>query len=310
MLAPGAALASVVVARPIIFGIRDGAAFGLVAVGLVLIYKSSKVFNFAAGEFTTIGAFATYLAASGFDIRLGVHVHVPKLPFALAALIGILAGLLFGLLTERLVVRPLANRPRVVILVATAAVAITVIPVQLALGAKAFRFRPLVRGNAFNLLDVFVSWQQIFVLLALLVVGAALALFFRFTDLGLATLASSQEAVATRLMGIKLNRIAVLTWGIGGALGGLAGVLLPPVPGQFFPAFGTTDVLIPAFTAAVLGGMTSVPGAFLGGILVGIVSNFAQTNFNHVPGANAIAVLILLVGVLLIRPTGLLGKEA
>ena len=87
-------------------------------------------------------------------------------------------------------------------------------------------------------------------------------------------------------------------------------MLLPPVAGQFFPAFGTTDVLIPAFTAAVLGGMTSVPGAFVGGVLVGVVADFAQTNFADVKGPNAIAVLILLVGVLLIRPTGLLGKEA
>src|SRR5437764_12487048 len=172
-------LLSVVIARPFIFGIRDGAAYGLVAVGLVLIYKSSKVFNFAAGEFATIGAFATYLTSQGFDIRLGVHIHVPKFPFALAALTGIIAGLLFGLVTERLVVRPLSDRPRVVILVATAAVAITVIPVQLALGSKAFRFRALVNGNAFHLFGVFVSWQQVFVLLALAIVGVALAVFFR-----------------------------------------------------------------------------------------------------------------------------------
>jgi branched-chain amino acid transport system permease protein len=318
-------LASVVLARPLIFGIRDGAAYGLVAVGLVLIYKSSRVFNFAAGEFATVGAFATYLSATGFHLNwlgfIGLHLHFPKLDFAwgafpagfaLCALIGITAGILFGLVTERLVVRPLADRPRVVIQVATAAVAITLLPLQVILGngAKAYRFRPIVTGNAFHLFGVFVSWQQVFVLLALLLIGTGLAVFFRYTDLGLATLASSQEPVATRLMGIRLNRIAVLTWGLAGALGGLAGVLLPPTAGQFFPAFGTTDVLIPAFTAAVLGGMTSVPGAFLGGILVGIVADFAQTNVTSINGPNAVAVLVLLVGVLLVRPTGLLGKEA
>jgi branched-chain amino acid transport system permease protein len=319
-------LSSVVLARPLIFGIRDGAAYGLVAVGLVLIYKSTRVFNFAAGEFATIGAFATYLGTTGFHLNwfgfLGLHIHFPKLDFTgpgnfpsgfvLCALIGIVCGVVFGLLTERLVVRPLADRPRVVILVASAAVAITVIPMQLILGngAHAYKFRPLMNGNAFHLFGVFVSWQQVFVLLALLLVGTALAVFFRYTDLGLATLASSQEPVATRLMGIRLNRIAVLTWGLAGALGGLAGVLLPPTGGQFFPAFGTTDVLIPAFTAAVLGGMTSVPGAFVGGILVGVVADMAQTNVTSINGPNAVAVLILLVGVLLVRPTGLLGKEA
>src|SRR3954447_25060225 len=317
-------LAELVLARPLIFGIKDGATYGLVAVGLVLIYKSSRVFNFAAGEFVTIGAFATYLAANGFHLdwfgSVGLHLHFPKLGFTwpgnfpsgfvLCALIGIMAGLVFGLLTERLVVRPPADRPRVVLLVATAAVAITIIPLQLLNGGKAYSFRPLMKGNAFHLFGVFVSWQQVFVLLTLVIVGTALALFFRYTDLGLATLASSQEPVATRLMGIRLNRIAVLMWGLAGALGGLAGVLLPPTGGQFFPAFGTTDVLIPAFTAAVLGGMTSVPGAFVGGILVGVVADFAQTNFTTVPGPNAVAVLVVLVAVLLARPTGLLGKEA
>src|SRR3954470_17331141 len=118
MLAP---LTGLVIARPLIFGIRDGATYGLVAVGLVLIYKSSRVFNFAAGEFVTIGAFATYLAATGVHLNwlgcIGIRVHCPKLNFswgafpagfALCALIGIAASMVFGLVTERFVVRPLS----------------------------------------------------------------------------------------------------------------------------------------------------------------------------------------------------------
>ncbi|MDQ1396106.1 MAG: branched-chain amino acid transport system permease protein [Acidimicrobiaceae bacterium] len=309
----------VVLARPLIYGIKDGAAYGLVAVGLVLIYKSSRIFNFAAGEFVTLGAFATFLASKGFHLKLGlfgvhVHFHLVPLPFLMAALIGVLLGAGAGLLTERLVVRPLADRPRVVLLVATAAIAITLIPVQLTFGAgRAYSFRPLIRGTAFHLFGVFVTWQQLLVVVVLILVGTALAAFFGFTDLGLAVLASSQEPTASRLMGIRLNRVAMLTWGMAGALGGLAGVLLPPTtgsPGQFFPAYGTTDVLIFAFTAAVLGGMTSVPGAFLGGLIVGIVQDFAQSNFTKIQGPSSIAVLVVLVGVLLIRPSGILGKEA
>jgi branched-chain amino acid transport system permease protein len=178
---------------------------------------------------------------------------------------------------------------------------------------RAYSFRPLIRGTAFHLFGVFVTWQQLLVVVVLILVGTALAAFFGFTDLGLAVLASSQEPTASRLMGIRLNRVAMLTWGMAGALGGLAGVLLPPTtgsPGQFFPAYGTTDVLIFAFTAAVLGGMTSVPGAFLGGLIVGIVQDFAQSNFTKIQGPSSIAVLVVLVGVLLIRPSGILGKEA
>jgi branched-chain amino acid transport system permease protein len=271
------------------------------AIGLVLIYKSSRIFNFAAGEFATVGAFGAYLTKG----------HVP---FVLAALIGVLAALGTGLLTERLVIRPLANRPRVTLLVATAAVAIFVIAFQFLAGAqgKLFGAKALVSGNAFRLTGVFVSWQELVIVVVLAASGAALAWFFGRTDLGLATLATSQEPTAARLMGIRLNRVAMLTWGLAGALGGVAGVLLPPLTQNFTPAFGTTDLLIPAFTAAVLGGMTSVPGAFVGGLVLGLVQNLTQFNVssNSLPGAPSVAVLVVLVLVLVVRPTGILGKEA
>jgi branched-chain amino acid transport system permease protein len=290
-----------VVAQPLVQGLANGAGFGLVAVGLVLIYKSSRVFNFAAGEFVTLGAFGTYLA----------NFYVP---FGIAMVIGVLTGLVAGLLTERLVVRPLANRPKVTVLVATIAIAFMIIPIEIIRSAKtpAFAARPVVHGNAFEVFRVFVSWQQLIIVVVLIAVGIGLAYFFNRTDLGLATLASSQEPTATLLMGIRLNRISMLVWGAAGALGGLAGVLLPPLNLNFFSGFGTTDVLIAAFTAAVLGGMTSVPGAFAGGVLLGIVQAMAQANVNSnsVPGAPAVAVLAVLVAVLVVRPTGLLGKEA
>ena len=289
------------VSRPVVLGVVQGAGVGLMAIGLVLIYKSSRVFNFAAGEFATVGAFGFYLTKS----------HVP---FLVAALIGVLAALGTGLLTERLVIRPLANRPRVTLLVATAAVAIFVIAFQFLAGAqgKLFGAKALVSGNAFRLVGVFVSWQEIVIVVVLAASGAALAWFFGRTDLGLATLATSQEPTAARLMGIRLNRVAMLTWGLAGALGGVAGVLLPPLTQNFTPAFGTTDLLIPAFTAAVLGGMTSVPGAFVGGLVLGLVQNLTQFNVssNSLPGAPSVAVLVVLVLVLVVRPTGILGKEA
>ncbi|TML41966.1 MAG: branched-chain amino acid ABC transporter permease [Actinobacteria bacterium] len=289
------------VARPVVLGVVQGAGVGLMAIGLVLIYKSSRVFNFAAGEFATVGAFGFYLTKS----------HVP---FLVAALIGVLAALGTGLLTERLVIRPLANRPRVTLLVATAAVAIFVIAFQFLAGAqgKLFGAKALVSGNAFRLVGVFVSWQEIVIVVVLAASGAALAWFFGRTDLGLATLATSQEPTAARLMGIRLNRVAMLTWGLAGALGGVAGVLLPPLTQNFTPAFGTTDLLIPAFTAAVLGGMTSVPGAFVGGLVLGLVQNLTQFNVssNRLPGAPSVAVLVVLVVVLVVRPTGILGREA
>jgi branched-chain amino acid transport system permease protein len=289
---------ALIVTRPLIVGLANGAGFGLVAIGLVLVYKSTRVFNFAAGEFVTIGAFGTYLTAG-------------RLPFPLAMLCGVLGGLVAGLVTEFLVVRPLANRAPVTILVATAAVAILCINVELIFGGvRTYNPRPAIHDAAMHVGGVFISWQQLLIVFALLVAGALLAVFFGFTDLGLATLATSQERTAARLMGIKPNRVSMLVWGTAGALGGLAGVLLPPVTISFSPAYGTTDVLIAAFTAAVLGGMTSIPGAFLGGVLVGVVQSMAQFNLRSIEGANALAVFVVLVAVLLARPTGLLGREA
>lgn len=289
------------IARPMVFGIANGAAYGLVAIGLVLIYKSTRVFNFAAGEFATLGAFGTFYL--GHD-KWG-------LPYPLAMVVGVVFGTVAGLLTERLVVRPLSDRPKVTLLVATAAIATVLIPLELIVGGvKTFQAPSFSKALGPSIFGVHVSAQIFVVILALAVSAVGLALFFAFTDLGLATLATSQEPTASRLMGIRLNRISMLVWGTAGFLGGLAGVLLAPVASSFSAGYGTTTVLISAFTGAVLGGMTSVPGAFVGGLLVGIVQSIAQTNLNSVPGAGYVAILVVLIAVLLVRPTGLLGKEA
>jgi branched-chain amino acid transport system permease protein len=293
---------ALVIAPALVLGIIQGAVYGLVAVGLVLIYKSTRIFNFAAGEFATIGAFGTYLTKNSVG-------YYPAL------LVGILSAVVAALVIERLVIWPLSDRPRVTLLVATAASAIALIALQFVSGAggKIFSARDTVwPGRAFKLSGVNVSNQQLVVLLVVLAVGAGLALFFAFTDTGLATLATSQEPTASRLVGIRLSRISMLVWGMAGLLGGLAGVLLPPLTGNFTGAFGTIDLLIPAFTAAVLGGMTSVPGAFVGGLSLGVVQNLAAFNVSsdRLPGATSVAVLVVLVGILLARPTGLLGKEA
>jgi branched-chain amino acid transport system permease protein len=298
----------IAIAQPAFFGIVNGAAFGLVAIGLVMIYKSSRVFNFAAGEFATFGAFGTYIG-----------IKTLHLPYILAAVVGIAAGTVAGLLTERLVVRPLADRPKVTVLVATAAVATIAIPLELMIGGvKTFPARPAFQNGVSiagvkilsklgpSIFGVRVSPQLLLIMVALIAIGVALAWFFGRTDLGLATLATSQEPTAGRLVGIRLNRISMLTWGAAGFLGGLAGVLLAPVTASFTAGYGTTGVLISAFTAAVVGGMTSIPG----GILVGLVQTYAQFDLTTVTGASSVALLVMLVAVLLIRPTGILGTEA
>src|SRR5205085_1895274 len=138
------------VAQPLVLGISNGAAIGLVAIGLVLIYKSSRVFNFAAGEFVTVGAFGLYVADRRWN-----------LPYPLAMVVGVVAGVVLGLLVERLVVRPLSDRPRVTVLVATAAVATVLIPVELMIGGvKPFPASPAISGLGVKIFDVYFSPQR------------------------------------------------------------------------------------------------------------------------------------------------------
>jgi len=290
--------------QALVNGVIFGAPYSLLALGLVLVYKGSRVFNFAQGEFGTVGAFVTLLLQS----------HVPLL---LAVIGGVISGAVMGLATERFVVQPLFDAPKVTLLVATAAVALGAIALQLAIGDAEIRtLRPLVSGDAFVIANVPVLWQQLLIILALAGLALVLWLFFTRTDLGLAVLAASQEPTATNLVGISVRKISALVWGMAALLGAVAGVLVAPVA-QLTPGFGTSGLLIFGFVAAVVGGMTSLPGAVLGGILVGMVQAFTALYVqdiswvsDQITSPELVALFVVLVGVLAVRPAGLLGKEA
>ncbi len=285
----------------LVIGLIAGSAYGLLALGLVLIYKSSGIFNFAQGEFGTVAVYVLYL----------LHFEVP---YGVAIMGALAAAVLMGVLVERLVVRPLFHAPRVTLLVATAGVALLATAVEIWFGEATAR--PIARAlptlNRVTVLGVQISDQRLLLLGALVVLALLLALFFRKTNLGLAILGASQEPTATELMGISVRRLSTLTWAIAALLGGLAGVLAVPESGAFAPGALTVAFLIPAFTAAVLGGMTSLPGAFLGGIMVGVVEAVGTSAavFDGIPGSpGTLLVFVVLLAVLIVRPQGLLGQK-
>jgi branched-chain amino acid transport system permease protein len=288
----------------IVIGLLQGALYGLLAVGLVLVYKGTRVFNFAQGEFGTVAAFVTFLLATEM-----------RLPTLVAVLGGLAAAVLVGLVMERLVVRPLFDSSRITLLVATVGFALLIIAVTVLVAKPETRVMPPVIGG--DLIDVFgvsVERQQILALVVLAALAAVLGFFFRRTNLGLAVLALSQDPLATRMVGVSVTRISRFIWGFAALLGGVAGILQGGIPGNFIaPGFMTSTSLVPAFTGAVLGGMTSLPGAFVGGLLVGVAQNlgiFYLGNQLGVPGPSDLTIFALLLLVLLIRPRGLLGKEA
>ena len=290
---------------PAVSGAIQGAVYGLLGLGLVLLYKSNKVFNFAQAEFGTSAAFATLFAFNGSGF-------LPKMPLPLAVLFGLLVGVGIGLLTELLVVRPLFSAPKVTLVVASAGVTLLLISVQGFLaGAEPGNFPPLVGGDLLNVGQLRITLQQFIIVIVLAALAVASALFFARTKTGTAILAVSQEPTATSLVGISVRRISALTWGLAGLLGAIAGILLSGSNGIVAPGSLTGLALIPAFTAAVFGGITSLPGAFVGGVVICVVESLAAANITKdvLPGSGRVVLFVALLGVLLVRPAGLLGKE-
>ena len=303
----------------IMIGLMNGAVFGLVALGLVLVYKGTRIFNFAQGEFGTLAAYFLFYC---------INEEYLNLPYAAGILIAIAGTLVVGLLVERIFVRPLLNAPRVNLLVVTIAVALLFIGIEILV----FKAEPrsleglLASANAageptgIQLFELYIEPQRLLGLGVLAAIGAVLAYFFSRTDLGLAVLATSQDSFATRVVGIGVERMSRFIWLMAALLAAIAGIIYVPLTGALTPAVMTSNILIPAFTAAVLGGMTSLPGAFVGGIVIGIVQSVGLWASGHyyigdtalqetIPGTEQIFIMLVLLVVLLARPQGLLGRE-
>jgi branched-chain amino acid transport system permease protein len=286
--------------QSLVIGVVNGAVYALIALGLVLVYRSSGIFNFAQAEFGTVAVYGAWFSFTHWG-----------LPYVVAALFGVVCGIVAALTTERFVIRPLSQGPKVTLLVATAGIALLSIGVAFwRTGDNALQFfDPLTKAEGLRIAGVQVSGQRLLTLLLLLVAVALLTAFFR-SPYGLAVLAASQDADASALVGLDVNRISMLVWGIAGTLGAFAGILLQG-GNSFTPGAITSLALIPGFTAAVIGGLTSLPGAVVGGMVIGMLESFGRlSTFDFIPGASSVSVFVVLLLVLLVRPEGLLGGRA
>ncbi|HJR24815.1 MAG TPA: branched-chain amino acid ABC transporter permease [Acidimicrobiales bacterium] len=297
----------------LVFGIQRGAIFGLVGLGLALVYKATRILNFAQGELGTLPAFIALLMMTGWqtagDEAADRGLLIP------ATLAAIAVGAVLGVVLYAVVIRPLGKVSPVTSLVATAGVALLVTTVEINLfEARARRFpRPVNGGFRLAGTDVTIDWHTIVILAVLAGVALALAAFFRSSP-GVALLATAEDSFAAELQGVPVERMRAMAWGAAGALGALAGVLGAGVFESLTPGLVTSTFMIPAFTGVVLGGITSMVGAVVGGFVLGIVSQAAiqivTTYELDVPGPPQLAVLVVLLAVLLVRPQGLLGKGA
>lgn len=323
----------------VVNGLQTGVVYALVALGIALVYKSTRVLNFAQGEIGTIAAFIVFTGLVRGD--LGEFISQGDVNFwemVLWTLLAIAVGAVLAIIINLAIVRQLADAAPVTTLVATIGVALLLVggevlvfqalprsfpqfsaggPAGVDMGFVCLSAREagecLGASGQFAIGGVFITYQFLLTTLVLIVVATALAVFFR-TAAGTALLATSQEPYAAQLSGVSVTSMSALAWGTAGAFGALAGVLGGGVFQSITPGFMTSTFLIPAIVAAVLGGITSMPGAVLGALILGIVQTFANSvvvvNGWSVPGPPQVATFAVLLVVLLVRPRGLFGKAA
>jgi branched-chain amino acid transport system permease protein len=280
-------------------GLLIGGVYALVALGLNIVFGTMRVINFAQGTLLMVGMFGVYWLWA----LLGLHPYWSPL-VTVPALFG-LGWLIQQLLVGPLIFRERAREPMSVLLL-TLGLALVLENLALLLFAADFKTVPIDIGRrTFKLAGLIVSVPRLIGLGAMLVTGAGLWLFFTRTDLGRAVRATGQDRQVARLMGIDDRRIYNVAFGLSAALMGIAAAVLVP----FFyvhPAVGTS-FLLKAFVIVVLGGLGSMPGAVVGGLLVGLIEGVVAL---YVQAAAAQIVLFgLFVGLVFVRPTGLLGVE-
>ena len=296
----------------LVAGITHGALYALIALGYSMVYGILKLLNFAHGDVYMVGAFIGYGVMTIFGTPDTLTINLAFL-IALQLVCAMLGGGLLGVMIERFAYRRLRKAPRIAPLITALGVSFFLEnAAQLVLGAEPVSYNTyawkggVLWTTGFTLPgDVHVGLPQIIVVVGAIVLVVLLTLFVRSTQIGKAMRATSFDQEAAAMMGIDVDRVIMATFFIGSALAGAAGVFNGLVYQQTFPTMGFQAGLF-AFTAAVVGGIGSLPGAVFGGLLIGLAEAFA-TGYLSSTFQQAI-VFALLIAVMLIRPSGLLGQ--
>lgn len=279
--------------RILVMGILLGGIYGLVSMGLNLIFGVTRVVNFAHGELVMLGMYGAYVTNRllGWNPYLALFVVVPAL-------------FVVGLLIQRLVIQPLHEHPTMQLLATFGLVLLLQNVVLAATKGTAYSVRLPFASDTFNLGPVRLDHGRLLVLATTTVVAIGLHLLLRDTTLGRSIRAVTQDRQAARLMGINVERTFLITFGIGSALAGLAGVLLAPAY-SITPGVGQ-NFIYAAFAVVVVGGLGSITGAYIGGFLIGLVDAF--TSYYIDPTLGTAFYFLAFLWVLIVRPSGLFGQ--
>lgn len=280
--------------QQIISGVAVGCIYALVALGFVLIYKATEVVNFAQGEFMMIGAFVAYTL-----------IALLKLPFLPALVFTLVFMFFFGIFLDRVMFRPLVGEEAFALVMVTLGLSFTLRSVAGMIWTYdtfdfpfVFSEKPLVLGS------LVISTIHLTIIVSSVILMFLLYLFFKFTDIGIAMQATSQNQLAAYLMGIGVKKVFLLTWAISAVIAAMAGILIAPI--SFLHA-NMGFIGLKAFPAAVLGGFGSIPGAIVGGLIIGLSENLAGAYLTT--GFKNVFAYIILIIVLMIRPEGIFGIQ-
>lgn len=274
----------------LVSGVSQGCVYGLIALGFVLIYKATEMVNFAQGEIMMLGAFVAFT----FTNLLGW-------PFWMAIIMTLLVMAAFGAVTERLILRPMIGEPPFSVLMLTIGLGFVLRAGAGAIwGNEPRTLTTPYSGGIVDLGGVIIGYENIVIIAGTAVLCLVLFLFFRYSRVGIAMQAASQNQLAAYYMGIPVKRIYSLVWALSAGIAATAGILVAPVA-LVDPLMGFIG--IKAFAAAIVGGFGSLPGAILGGIIIGVVEQFAALYLP--PGFSETSAYVILLVMLLVRPEGL-----
>ena len=282
----------------LINGLSLGSVYAIIALGYTMVYGIAKMLNFAHGDVIMVGGFVIFTCMRSL-----------QLPAVLSVAIGMVLCMVLGVVIEKVAYRPLRKATSLAVLIT--AIGVSYLLQNLALiifGADTKSFTSVVNMDPLKLFDgqLIISGEAIVTILICIIVMVSLMLFIKKTRAGQAMQAVSEDKGAAQLMGINVNGTIALTFAIGSFLAGLAGALMCSAYPTLTPYTGTMPG-IKAFVAAVFGGIGSIPGALIGGLLLGIIEILGKAYISS-QMADAILFAILVI-VLLVKPTGILGKN-
>ena len=285
----------------LVSGISQGCVYGLIALGFVLIYKATEMVNFAQGDMMMLGAFIAFSLIDAFEWLFGFVPFLgglPALPFAFAFVGTLVAMAGFGIVLERTVLRPMIGEPPFAVLMLTIGLGFVLRAVAGAIwGNQPRALDSPFAGGTFDLGGLIVGYDNIAIVVGTVILCGALYLFFRFTRVGVAMQAASQNQLAAFYVGIPVKRVFALVWAIAAAIAAAAGILVAPV-NLIDPLMGLVG--IKAFAAAIVGGFGSLPGAIVGGLLIGVAEPFVALYLP--PGLSEVTAFVILLAMLVVRP--------